>query len=110
MNLLEKIKQEYELCIDYPNKYKNKVDSVSDLLGLKGKYRLISEHCPVYFVGKYNKSPIILYGLNPGHSDLNSPIEDKKARISWERYQKLYQNFFLFFEKNGFESPYYTSL
>lgn len=110
MNLLEKIRQEYDLCITKPEDYKEKVDSVSDLLGLKGKYRLISEHCPVYFVGKYDKSPIIIFGLNPGHSETNSPIEDKGARISWKRYQVLYRDFFSYFGKNGFESPYYTSL
>lgn len=107
---MNKIKEEYELCINKPQEYKERVDSVSNLLGLEGKYELISEHCPVYLVGNYNQANIIFFGLNPGHSDTNSPIEDKEARISWDRYQQLCRNFFLYFEKIGFESPYYTSL
>jgi hypothetical protein len=64
----------------------------------------------VYFVGNYNPANIVFFGLNPGHSDKNSPIEDKEARIYWDRYQQLYRNFFAYFEMMGFESPYYTSL
>lgn len=41
---------------------------------------------------------------------MNSPIEDEEPRISWDRYQQLYRNFFAYFEKMRFESPYYTSL
>jgi hypothetical protein len=82
----------------------------SKLLVLNGKHRLISDTCPVYLVGKYNITPFIFFGINPGHSEINSPIEDSEARISWERYEELYQNFFSYFENKGFESPYYTSL
>lgn len=52
MDLMEKIKHGYELCINGPSKYKEKVDSIFSLLELKGKYKLISEHCPVYFFRK----------------------------------------------------------
>lgn len=107
---MDKIKEEYELCINNPQEYKKRVDAVSNLLGLKGKYKLISDHCPAYIIGNYSQSNIVFFGLNPGHSDANSPIEDKEARISWDRYQQLYQNFFSYFEKMEFESPYYTSL
>jgi hypothetical protein len=110
LNLLENIRQDYELCINNSEEYIKKVDSISTLLGLKGKYRLISDTCPVYLVGKYNVTPFIFFGINPGHSDTNSPIEDKDARTSWKRYEDLYQNFFSYFEKKGFESPYYTIL
>ncbi|WP_458744680.1 hypothetical protein [Candidatus Nitrosocosmicus sp. T] len=110
MDLLNKIKEEYELCVNKPQEYKKRVDSISNLLGLRGKYELISDHCPVYFVGNYSQSNIIFFGLNPGHSDVNSPIEEMEARISWDRYQQLYRNFFAYFEKMGFESSYYTSL
>jgi hypothetical protein len=110
LDLLDKIKEEYELCVNKPQEYKERVDSVSNLLGLKGKYKLISDHCPAYIVGNYNQANVVFFGLNPGHSDANSPIEDKEARISWNKYQQLYLNFFSYFEKMGFESPYYTSL
>jgi hypothetical protein len=110
VNLLDIIRQEYELCINSPVDFKKKVNSVSNLLALKGKHKLISDTCPVYMFGKYNITPFIFFGINPGHSDANSLIEDREARISWERYLDLYQNFFLYFEKNGFESPYYTIL
>jgi len=110
LDLLNKIKEEYELCINRPQEYQKTVDSVSSLLGLKNKYKLISDHCPVYFVGNYSQSNLVFFGLNPGHSEVNSPIEDEEARISWDKYQQLYLNFFSYFEKMGFESPYYTSL
>lgn len=107
---MNKVKEEYDLCINKPHDYKKRVDSVSNLLGLKGKYKLISDHCSAYVIGNYKQANIIFFGLNPGHSDTNSPIEDKEARISWNRYQQLYLNFFVYFEKMRFESPYYTSL
>lgn len=110
MILLNKIKEEYELYINQPHEYKKRVDSVSNLLGLKGKYELISDHCPFYVVGNYNQANIVFFGLNPGHSDTNSPIEDKVARSSWENYNNLYQNFFFYFKEQRFESPYYTAL
>jgi hypothetical protein len=110
VSLLDKIKQEYDLCIAKPEEYKEKVDSISNLLCLTGKNRLMVDNCPVYIVGKYNISPYISFGINPGYSDINNPIEEREVRISWEKYQELYQNFFLFFERNGFKSPYYTSL
>lgn len=110
MNLLDKIKEEYELCINYPHEYKEKVDSISTLLRLNGKNMLLSDICPVYIVGRYQTSPFISFGINPGYSDVNNPSEEKVARVSWKTYQDLYQNFFSFFNTNGFESPYYTSL
>lgn len=110
MNLLETIKTEYELCIDNPKGFADKVELISTMLGLRGKNKLISETCPVYIVGKYEITPFIFFGINPGHSDINSPKEDKVARSSWEGYQTHYQNFFSYFDEQGFESPYYTIL
>ena len=48
MDLMEEIKHEYELCIQKPHKYKRKVNSISDLLLLKGNRRFIDIDCPVY--------------------------------------------------------------
>jgi hypothetical protein len=70
---LNKIKEEYELCINKSNEYKKGVDSVSNLLGLKGKYKLISDHCPAYFIGNYNQANMIFFGLNPILSHTNLP-------------------------------------
>lgn len=109
MNLLDEIQQEYELCTTNQILYKQKVDSISNLLRLKNNDKLIYD-CPVYIVGKYEETPFILFGINPGYSDFNNPHEDKEARISWNHYLDLYKNFFLYFEKMKFESPYYTSL
>ena len=52
------------------------------------------DHCPMMALG----------------SPINNPKEDAEARKSWEHYQDLYLNFFLYFSANRFESPYYTSL
>jgi hypothetical protein len=51
-----------------------------------------------------------MFGINPGYSPTNNLKEDIEARKSWEHYQKLYLNFFLFFSEHKFESPYYKSL
>ena len=110
MELLDEIKLEYELCINEPNEYKRKVNSISDLFLLKGNKRLIDTDCPVFVVGKYETAPIVKFGINPGYSSKNNPTEDKEARISWEHYLELYENFYNYFESNHFESPYYNAL
>jgi hypothetical protein len=109
MRLFEEMKLDYDLCINDPISYKQKIDSISDLLRLKNYDRLIDD-TPVYLVGKYEKSPFVLFGINPGYSSKNNPTEDREARISWENYLNLYKNFFLYFENMKFESPYYNSL
>jgi hypothetical protein len=81
VNLLDVIKQEYELFVNNPIEFKIKVDSISALLGLKGNHKLISDTCLVYLVEKYNITPFIFFGINPGHSDTNSPIVVIDARI-----------------------------
>jgi hypothetical protein len=110
LNLLEEIKADHDLCINNPHEYQQKVDSISNLFSLRGRQRLKGDNCPVYVVGKYQSTPFVMFGINPGYSPINNPQEEIEARKSWEHYQKLYLNFFLFFDKHEFESPYYTSL
>jgi hypothetical protein len=74
MNLLEEIRAEYDLCINNPHEYQKKVDSISDLFSLIGKQRLKGEYCPVYVVGRYQSTPIVMLGINPGISLKNSPV------------------------------------
>jgi hypothetical protein len=38
-----------------------------------------------------------MFGINPGYSHKNNPVEDKEARKSWQDYQNLYLNFFRYF-------------
>lgn len=61
---------------------------------LKNKNRLKTDYCPVFVIGKYHTAPIIFFGVNPGYSSKNSPIEENEASKSWEHYQNLYLNFF----------------
>ena len=110
MNLINEIKTEYELCIQKPYEYKKKVNSISDLLLLKGSKRLIDTDCPVFIVGNYETAPIVMFGINPGYSSKNNPKEDREARISWEHYLQLYKNFYNYFESNHVESSYYNAL
>jgi hypothetical protein len=110
MDLMEEIKHEYELCIQKPHEYMKKVNSISDLLLLKGNKRLIDTDCPVYVVGKYKIAPIVMFGINPGYSLENNPTEDKEARKSCKHYLEIYENFYNYFESNHFESPYYNAL
>ena len=107
----DEMREEYNLCINEPDKYRKKIDAISDLFHLtiaKGN-RLKSSDCPVYVVGHSNE--FIMVGLNPGYSSINNPVEEVEARKSWEHYLDFYQyKFFKFFEANKFESPYYKSL
>ena len=96
-DLLQEIKSEYNLCINKPREYQQKVDSISTLLSIKGKKILIGNNCPGYIIGKYHSSPFIMFGINPGYSPINNPIEDAEARKSWKHYQDLYLTSFSFF-------------
>ena len=73
---------------------RGKVDSISDLFSLKGRQRLKGDNCPAYVIGKYETSPFVMFGINPGYSHKNNPVEDMEARKSWQDYQNLYLNFF----------------
>ena len=82
-----------------------KVDSISDRLSLKGKQSLKRDYCPVYIFGKYHEAPFVMFGINPGYSYMNSPIEENEARKSWDRYQNLYLNFLDFSLKKDLNLP-----
>jgi hypothetical protein len=109
LHLLEEIRAEYDLCINNPYEYQRKVDSISDPFSLKGRQGLKGDNCPVYVIGKYDTSPFVMFGINPGYSQKNNPVEDMEARKSWEDYQNLYLNFFRYFADHKFESPITTS-
>ena len=66
MNLLEEIKADYDLCINNPQDYQRKVDSVSDLFSLRERQKLKGDYCPVYVFGRYQSTPFIMLGINPG--------------------------------------------
>jgi hypothetical protein len=68
-----------------------------DLFSIKVRQRLKGNFCPVYVFGNYQVAPLVMFGINPGYSYLNSPIEDNEARKFWEDYQNLHVNFFTFF-------------
>jgi hypothetical protein len=110
LDLLQEVRDEYELCIKRPAEYQKKVDSISDMFHLRGRNRLKGDNCPVYFVGKFEEASIIMFGLNPGYSSKNNPREELEARQSWHHYHNLYLNFFQFFARHEFQSPYYTAL
>jgi hypothetical protein len=110
VELTQEILDEYLLYACDPVKYKKKVNSISDMFGLTKKNRLKTDYSPVYVVGKFQTAPIVTFGINPGYSSKNSPIEENEAGKSWQHYQSLYLNFFQYFSYNKFESPYYTAL
>jgi hypothetical protein len=35
---------------------------------------------PVYFVGGYQSTPLVMLGINSGFSSKNNPIENQEAR------------------------------
>ena len=79
MQLQEEIKAEYNLCINDPEKYQANVDAVSNLFHLTGRQRLKGDNCPVFVVGNYDKTPIVMFGINPGYSPKNNPTEDAEC-------------------------------
>ena len=109
-DLLHKIREEYLLYTLEHFQYKKKVNSISDMFGLTKKERLKADYCAVYVIGKYETAPIIFFGVNPGYSSKNSPIEENEAGKSWQHYQNLYHNFFQYFSHYKFESQYYNAL
>jgi hypothetical protein len=109
-DLLQEIREEYQLYTYDQLQYKKKVNSVSDMFGLKQKNRLKTDYCAAYVIGRFQFAPIVMFGLNPGYSVRNSPIEENEANKSWQNYQNFYLNFFRYFSHNKFESPYYTAL
>ena len=48
MDILEEIRSDYWLCINKPQEYQQKVDSISDLFSLKRRQRLKGDNCPVF--------------------------------------------------------------
>jgi len=59
-----------------PIEYREKVESISDLFALRGKNRFRSENCAVYVVGRFQFIPIVMFGVNPGYSQKNNPVEE----------------------------------
>jgi hypothetical protein len=69
MDILEEIRSDYWLCINKPQEYQQKADTVSDLFSLKARQKLKGDNCPVYLVGKYESAPVIMFGINPGYQN-----------------------------------------
>jgi hypothetical protein len=109
-SLFKEIREDYELCIQIKSEYQMKVDSISDMFMLRGKNRLKSDNCPAYVLGNFELAPVVIFGINPGYSSKNNPTVEAEARKSWWHYQNYCLNFFQFFARNKFESPYYTAL
>jgi hypothetical protein len=81
LELFDEIKLDYKLCINESYEYKRKVNSISELLFLKGNKRLIYTDCPVFVVGKYETAPIVKFGINPGYSSKNNPTRIEKQEF-----------------------------
>jgi hypothetical protein len=79
VELTQEIRDEYKLYAQNPVGYEKKVDSISDMFGLTKKNRLKTDYCAVYVVGKFQTAPIVFFGVNPGYSSNNSPIEQNEA-------------------------------
>lgn len=59
-----------------PIEYQQKVDCISRLLSLKRRKILRGYNCPVYMIGRYESTPFVMFGRNPGYSPINNPKED----------------------------------
>jgi len=59
-DILQEIRLDYDLCINEPDEYQKKVNSVSDLFLLKGKKTLMNDNCPAYVIRKYDLASIQL--------------------------------------------------
>jgi hypothetical protein len=84
-DLLLEIKSEYDLCINKPKEYQQKVDCISRLPFLKGRKILRGDNCPVYIIGRYSSAPFVMFGINPRYSPINNPKEYYTLEIRNER-------------------------
>jgi len=110
LKLIEDLKNDYLLYTNRPDEYKKKVDSVSELFRFSGSDVLLNDYLPTGFSGNYNRKDMIaILGINPGFAKKRDRAEENEIRKeSWDSYRKFHQEFYKFFKRRGFESPYYT--
>jgi len=111
-SILEEAKKDFELFHNDYKKYKEKVDNLSTLFKLKSKAKLRNDYLPTYFVGNFEDKnyKYVLFGINPGFSEKQNPIEESWKKSSWEDYLNFIKNFFILFKENKMKSPYYKKL
>lgn len=112
MNILNELKNDFILFKTKNSMYRQKVDSISELLQLKGLSQLRSDYLPTYFVGNYIETTpkYILFGLNPGFKKERNKVEESWKSENWEQYQSFILNFYKLFKENRLHSQYYSRL
>jgi hypothetical protein len=110
--VLRDAREDFELFYANPVAYQRKVDSVSDLFGLRDSARLRNDYLPTYVVGDLESGQYkyALFSINPGFSKKQNPGEEKLKDETWEKYLFFVHNFFTLYYRNGFRSPYYSRL
>ena len=64
------------------------------MLGLKQKNRLKTDCSAVYVIGRFQFAPIVMFGVNPGYSLRNSPIEEDEAKKMMATLSESLSEFF----------------
>lgn len=110
--ILEEAKQDFDLFHNNHLQYKKKVDDLSVLFGLKNKTKLRSDYLATYLIGDFEDDnyKYVLFGINPGFSEEQNPIEESWKKNSWTDYLNFVKNFFVLFKKYNMKSRYYKRL
>ena len=104
-------KSDFELFYSNPEKYKDKVVNLSNMLGLTAENKLQEDFLPGYLAGNYQKgAKYVFIGINPGFDKNQNIIEEKLKDQTWDKYHNFILNFFDIFSNAGFKSPYFTRL
>lgn len=108
---LQIAKEDFELYYSDPEKYKDKVVNLSNMLGLTAENKLQEDFLPGYLAGNYQEgAKYVFIGINPGFDKKQNVIEEKLKDQTWEKYHNFILNFFEIFANAGFKSPYFTRL
>ena len=112
LNVIEEAKEDFNLFHNDYQKYKEKVEGISNLFKLKNKAKLRSDFLPTYLVGNFleNKEKYVLFGINPGFSEKQNIVEEGWKNKSWDNYENFVKEFFILFKNNKSRSPYYIKL
>jgi len=83
-------KKEFNLWLERKREYRDNVNAISDILGLKKKKRFDTSRSPKFWSGKSkskNGPRIIIVSLNPGLRK-NAPSRIKAHEEDWETFRK----------------------
>ena len=107
---MHEIRQDYNLCVNNPEKYRKKVDEISSIFGLCGVKKL-AYLLPDGITGKYDRTKqIVCFGINPAYPKTHDSNLEEQRRKSWADYERIQKERFSFPKDHGPISKYYDDI